>query len=370
MNKKLISIVLILFILLTIGNVSYGANYGNKFVSIQVPDSIERYYSNIEEESAWESFDRYTKGVSTYVHYDVYKKTDYYTTNHPVYTKADLNATVSNYKKSVETAGDSLKIYYQQLIELNGCRGMRFAYKRYDSSLNQSYYIDQYFLLSDHYEYELELQSTSSTFIESKEEKAIINSFKIKDTVNKSRGIPFIDVPSNSWYENAVKYVYNKNIIKGANEYTFLPNDNLTRGQLVTILHRMEGQPNVSGKSKFSDVQNTKEYYYTAVKWASKNNIVNGYSNGKFGPNDQITREQLAVMLENYCRYKGKYKSKNVDLSKYKDSNKISSYAKYAMNWAIGNGVITGSEGRINPQGKATRAEAASMLYKYCTNIK
>ena len=95
-----------------------------------------------------------------------------------------------------------------------------------------------------------------------------------------------------------------------------------------------------------------------------------GYSNGKFGPNDLITREQLAVILNNYCKYKGKYKAVHADFTKFKDSNKISSYAKWGMNWAIGNKILNGSNGKLNPQGTATRAEAAAMLSNYCNVIK
>ena len=145
----------------------------------------------------------------------------------------------------------------------------------------------------------------------------------------------------------------------------------LTRGMLVTILHRMEGAPYVSGTSKFPDVQNTKEYYYVAIKWAAKNNIVSGYHTGYFGPEDPITREQLAVILNKYCRYKGKYKAKVGDLTKFKDGNKVSSFAIWEMRWAVGSGVITGTgQNTLNPQGKVSRAQAAAMLHKYRINIK
>ena len=95
-------------------------------------------------------------------------------------------------------------------------------------------------------------------------------------------------------------------------------------------------------------------------------------THGNFGPNDPVTREQLAVILNKYCSYKGKYKAVAADFTKFKDANKISSWAKWGMQWAVGTGVITGNatEGTLNPQGTATRAEVASMLYKYCTKIK
>ena len=182
--------------------------------------------------------------------------------------------------------------------------------------------------------------------------------------------LPFADVKKGSWYYNAVQFAYNRKIMSGTSSKNFSPDVKISRGMIVTMLHNMENRPYVSGTSKFKDVQNTNDYYYVAVKWASKNNIVSGYSNGKFGPNDPITREQLAVILNNYCRYKGKYKKTNANLSKFKDSSKVSSYAQWGMKWAVGNKIINGSNGNLNPQGTATRAEAAAMLSNYCKTIK
>jgi len=186
---------------------------------------------------------------------------------------------------------------------------------------------------------------------------------------------PFIDVVTGKWYANAVKYVYSNNIIKGYNSYTFAPTDNVTRGMLVTILYRMEGEPSVSGKNKFLDVQDSTKYYYKAVKWATDKGIVNGYENGNFGPNDNIQRQQLAVILNKYAKYKGKKTTQTNDLKIYKDADKISSYAINQMKWAVGAGVISGNENRqtgektLNPKGAASRAEVAAMLEKYCKNI-
>jgi len=111
-------------------------------------------------------------------------------------------------------------------------------------------------------------------------------------------------------------------------------------------------------------------YYYRAVNWAVQNKIISGYSNGKFGPDDLITREQVAVILWKYSKYKGIYKAVKADYSQFKDSQNISSFAREGMNWAVGSGVITGSKGMLNSLGTATRAEVASMIFKYCTRIK
>ena len=178
------------------------------------------------------------------------------------------------------------------------------------------------------------------------------------------------DVSEKAWYYNAVKFNYEKGMIKGTTDTTFDPNGDLTRGMLVTILWRMEGNPKVT-TNQFTDVGKD-VWYSTAVNWAANNRIVSGYGNGKFGPNDKITREQLAVMLRNYAIYKKKDVSARTDLSKFADNKYISSYAKDAVSWAVANKIISGkSEGtRVDPHGKATRAEAAAMLYNYCMNIK
>jgi hypothetical protein len=120
-----------------------------------------------------------------------------------------------------------------------------------------------------------------------------------------------------------------------------------------------------AGKNTFIIIS-SKNFYIKG----NNNKIVNGYTNGKFGANDNITREQLAVILSNYCKYKGKYKATNANYSKFSDSGKISGFAKTGMNWAVGNKIVNGSNGKLNPQGTATRAEAAAMIYNYCIKIK
>lgn len=193
-----------------------------------------------------------------------------------------------------------------------------------------------------------------------------------KDTykVPTDTDLPFEDVDSDEWYYSAIKYSYNNKIIMGYNSTTFAPNDNITRGMLVTILYRMEGSQNVPGKSKFPDVQDSKQYYYEAVKWASAKNIVSGYDTGKFGPNDNITREQLAVILWKYSKYKGKFQEVDTDFSKFQDSNQISNYAKEGMKWILGKDIMHGSNGKLIPQGTATRAEASALLSNYCKVMK
>ncbi len=192
----------------------------------------------------------------------------------------------------------------------------------------------------------------------------------------KDTDLPFKDVKSNDWYYEAVKYTYNNKMISGYNSTTFAPNDKLTRGMIVTILYRMEGSPSNNGKSKFTDVNST-EWYSQAIKWASDNGIVYGYTGTtKFGPNDNILRQDLAGILRNYAKYKNKNTNVKSNLSKFSDYKKIDNYANASMQWAVGTGVITGvingngsGSVTLNPKGTATRAEAAAMIQKYCQKV-
>ena len=194
----------------------------------------------------------------------------------------------------------------------------------------------------------------------------------VKDTykVPSISELPFVDVDADNWYYNSVKYCFDNKIIMGTTNETFSPNTNVTRGNLVTILWRMEGSPKVSGNLSFPDVKET-DYYYEAVKWAERTGVVHGYDTGKFGPNNNISREQLATILNNYAKYKKKDTKVESDLSKFEDNKKISSYAREAVSWAVAKKVMSGKVNGtiVDPQGRATRAEAAAMIQNYCSYI-
>ena len=185
----------------------------------------------------------------------------------------------------------------------------------------------------------------------------------------------FTDVQEGKWYYDSVKYVYENGIMTGLNETTFGPSNNLTRGMMVMLLYKMEGQPEVEGTPTFPDVQDSGKYYYKAVKWASDNNIVTGYANGNFGPTDNITRAQLAVILYRFAQFKGKDVSKTSDLSEFPDNSQVASWAQDAVKWAIAEGIITGNVNKqtgvktIDPKQNATRAQVATMIERYCKNI-
>ena len=181
----------------------------------------------------------------------------------------------------------------------------------------------------------------------------------------------FNDVSANDWFASAVDYVTGKGMMNGTADNTFSPKANTTRGMVVTVLYRLENQPSTSVAS-FTDVASG-AYYANAVAWANANGIVSGYGSGKFGPNDKVTREQLAAILYRYAQYK-KYDvsvGEDTNILSYDDAQSISSYAIPAIQWACGAGVVTGKSGsKLDPKGNATRAEVAAMLMRFCENVK
>ena len=175
---------------------------------------------------------------------------------------------------------------------------------------------------------------------------------------------PFKDVSSGKWYYNAVKWAYSNGYITGTSDTTFSPNDPMTRGMLVTVLYRAEGRPSASATTQFADVDSSK-YYTKAISWASKENLVSGYSNGNFGPEDSITREQIAKILYRYAEYKGYDVTASSSLTSFDDDEAVSSYAVKYMKWAVAEGFIQGSNNKLNPKGNATRAEIAAILKRF-----
>ena len=175
----------------------------------------------------------------------------------------------------------------------------------------------------------------------------------------------FDDLDTSLWYHEGTDFVISKGMMNGVGEKTFAPNDTTTRAMIVTILHRLEGEPEAEAAS-FTDL--TQDWYKAAVGWAAANGIVNGYSETSFGPNDPITREQLAAILFRYAEYKdNKGEDYAVDLSKYEDASAISDWAVDAMTWCVASGIIGGvTETTLVPQGSATRAQVATILMRYC----
>ena len=184
----------------------------------------------------------------------------------------------------------------------------------------------------------------------------------------ESSPLPFTDVGTGDWFYEAVKYAYDNGIMNGAGNNLFAPTANLTRGQICQVLYNLEGTP-AAGSGAFTDVADG-QWYADAVNWAAANDIIDGYGNGKFGPEDDITREQMAQILCNYAAFKDCDVSVQGDLATFNDGAKTSDWALSAMKWAVGTGLLQGHNGNLNPTGTATRAEVAQILMNFCENIK
>ncbi len=179
--------------------------------------------------------------------------------------------------------------------------------------------------------------------------------------------LPFLDVPAGYWCYDEVRYIYQAGLMNGTSATAFSPSATTTRGMIVTILYRMDGSP-AAGSSAFADVA-PGAYYASAVAWASANGIVTGYEDGSFGPEDPITREQMAAFLFRYARYKGLDVSAQANLSGYTDAGRISPYAVEPLRWANALGLITGTTAdTISPTGSATREQAAVILTRFIRN--
>ena len=176
---------------------------------------------------------------------------------------------------------------------------------------------------------------------------------------------PFTDVSEKDWFYGDVMFVYENGLMLGTSKTLFSPHGTATRGMMATILWRMEGSPAPKGKNSFTDVEAGK-WYADAITWTAENGIFAGYGKDKFGPDDPITREQLAAIFYRYADYKGYDLTVKGNLDKFKDADKITDYAKTAMQWAVGNGLVKGkSSNLLDPQGTATRAEIAAMLHRF-----
>ena len=181
--------------------------------------------------------------------------------------------------------------------------------------------------------------------------------------------LPFPDVTEGDWFYDAVRYAYETGLMDGVEDNLFAPNSETTRAQLVTILYRLAGQPAVSGNLPFTDVESG-TWYTDAVAWAAQNGIVNGVSDTEFAPGDDITREQLAVILYRYAAYQGYDVSQRADLSGFGDASSISDYAQEALSWAHAQGLVLGFEdGSLRPQGTASRAQIAAVLMRFLAAV-
>lgn len=180
----------------------------------------------------------------------------------------------------------------------------------------------------------------------------------------------FTDVDMDAWYHDAVDYAIDNGMMNGVGNNLFAPESNLTRAMLVQVLWNLEGNPEASATTDYSDVASD-AWYYNAVQWATAENIVGGYGNGIYGPEDDITREQMALMLYRYAQYKGYDTTQSgADVQNFTDYKDISDWALEGVTWAVNAGLLNGKgNGILDPTGDATRAEVAQILMNFCENI-
>ena len=184
--------------------------------------------------------------------------------------------------------------------------------------------------------------------------------------------LPFTDVKADAWYYEAVQYVYEKELFAGVTTTTFEPNAPMTRAMLVSVLWRLEGRPEASGVNPFSDVQDGK-WYTSGVLWAASKEIVSGFPNGTFAPDDSITREQMASLIMRYATYKGIELAPGASLASFADAGKVQHWSEKAVAWAVAAGIISGNKQgdvyTLAPQASATRAQVASILMRFIENV-
>ena len=179
----------------------------------------------------------------------------------------------------------------------------------------------------------------------------------------------FDDVLRNAWYRDAVDFVVGNDLMNGVSYNLFAPNDTMTRAMVVTVLYRLEGKPHVYGGARFTDAVRG-SWYADAVAWASENGIVKGTSDTTFSPKQDVTREQLAAILYRYSEYCGYRTSGGMSIAGFSDAGEVSAYARDAVKWAYGIGLIEGRTATtLAPKGTATRAEVATILMRYCKYV-
>lgn len=184
---------------------------------------------------------------------------------------------------------------------------------------------------------------------------------------------PFTDVKSTAWYYNAVKYVYENNLMAGTSATTFDPEMNLTRAMTAQILYNLEGKPEVAEGATFADMGTAPSWSLDAIAWAQDTGVVAGIGNNLFDPNANVTREAFAQMMYNYTQFKKYDTTATADLSKFPDDQNVSSWAETAMSWANAEGLINGSKENgidyLLPSGATTRAHAASIIMNFDLNV-
>ncbi len=177
---------------------------------------------------------------------------------------------------------------------------------------------------------------------------------------------PFLDVPDDAWYAPGVSFAYENGMMNGTGAGKFSPDGTATRAAVITILWRMSGSPSVERELTFSDVDDA-AWYAGAVRWAVSTGVMTGYSEDEFGPDDRVSREQLAVII---YRYTDASISEETVLERFEDLADLSDWARNGMGWAVSLGIINGTdETTLSPRSGATRAQLAAILQRYCSAV-
>lgn len=195
---------------------------------------------------------------------------------------------------------------------------------------------------------------------------ALLVSATVSMNASAASASTMTDIPSGSWYESAVQYCLNNNYMSGESETKFNPDGTVSRAQMVQVLFNLEGQPGLAGAPDVFDDVDITNWYFRAVTWAKAKNIASGTSATTFDPDAPVTREQVATFFANYAKFKNNYSGAQSDLGKYSDQNKISSWAKENIAWAVNTGLMSGtSNTTLDPQGTCIRAQLAQFIKNY-----
>lgn len=174
----------------------------------------------------------------------------------------------------------------------------------------------------------------------------------------------FSDLNCSSWYHEGVDYVLSTGLMKGMGNGVFAPNTTVTRGMIVTMLYRLAGEPDAENPTPFTDVARNK-YYANAVAWAYENEIAMGVTDTRFAPEAPATREQVVTFLYRYAKFVGMDVSAQGSLRDFSDGQTVSAYAEEAVAWAVGRGLLVGDNGNLLPRDTATRAQLATIIFRF-----
>lgn len=199
---------------------------------------------------------------------------------------------------------------------------------------------------------------------------AVVLIFSMLSPVASAAAVPFQDVPPTEWFADAVAWAYANEIARGFPDNTFRPHADVTRGEFVTFLYRLLGEPPTTNIAMFRDVTNPSRFYFSAVNWAASIGVTTGYPNGTFRPNNNITREELATMLFRFAGFSdGEILGPPEALHRFPDRDTTSDFAVEGLRWATNRGIVQGNSGAVLPRARATRAESLTMLYRYAMDV-